>query len=63
MNLTIGNTKNQTMSSREIADLVESRHDNVKLSMERLAGKGIISFTSSTESLHEGAGVRPLENY
>lgn len=32
-----------TMSSREIADLVESRHDKVKQSIERLAAKGVIS--------------------
>lgn len=32
-----------TMSSREIAELVESRHDVVKLSIERLAKSGVIS--------------------
>lgn len=32
----------QTMTSREIAKLVESRHDNVKRAIERLADKGII---------------------
>lgn len=31
-----------TMSSREIAELVESRHDHVKRSIERLADKGVI---------------------
>lgn len=31
-----------TMSSREIADLVESRHDDVKRSIERLANRGVI---------------------
>jgi phage regulator Rha-like protein len=31
-----------TMTSREIADLVESRHDKVKQSIERLAGRGVI---------------------
>ncbi len=31
------------MSSREIADLVEKRHDNVKRTIETLAEKGIIS--------------------
>ncbi|PHM45901.1 antirepressor [Xenorhabdus mauleonii] len=33
---------NLTMSSREIADLVESRHDSVKRTIERLAERGII---------------------
>jgi len=32
-----------TMSSREIAELVGSRHDKVKQSIERLAEKGVIS--------------------
>ncbi|WP_436873723.1 phage antirepressor KilAC domain-containing protein [Kosakonia sacchari] len=31
-----------TMSSQEIADLVESRHDHVKRSIERLAERGVI---------------------
>lgn len=34
MNLTVAN---QTMTSREIADLLETRHDSVKRSIERLA--------------------------
>lgn len=32
-----------TMTSREIADLVESRHDDVKRSIDRLAERGAIS--------------------
>ncbi|MGR9579958.1 phage antirepressor KilAC domain-containing protein [Pandoraea sputorum] len=39
-----------TMSSREIADLVDSRHDKVKQSIERLAARGVI-------------GVPPLGEY
>lgn len=54
---------NQTMSSREIAELVESRHDSVKRSMETLRDKEIISFTQSVETSHEGAGSRPVEVY
>lgn len=53
----------QTMSSREIAELVESRHDNVKRSMETLRDKGIISFTQSEETSHDGAGARPIAVY
>lgn len=34
-----------TMSSREIADLVESRHDSVKRTIERLQDKGLIQLT------------------
>lgn len=52
-----------TMSSREIAELVESRHDSVKRTIERLAEKGLISFTPSVETSHDGAGSRPVEVY
>jgi phage antirepressor YoqD-like protein len=33
----------KTMTSREIAEVVESRHDKVKQSIERLVAKGVIS--------------------
>lgn len=52
-----------TMSSREIADLVDSRHDSVKRTMERLSEKTVIRFTPSVETSHEGAGARPIEVY
>jgi phage antirepressor YoqD-like protein/predicted transcriptional regulator len=55
--------QNQTMSSREIAELVESRHDSVKRSMETLQDKGLISFTQSVETSHAGAGARPVDVY
>lgn len=35
-------SSNITMTSREISELVESRHDKVKQSIERLVAKGII---------------------
>ena len=38
-----------TMSSREIADLVESRHDSVKRTIERLQDKGLIQLTPMGE--------------
>lgn len=38
-----GNAGPLTMSSLEIADLVDSRHDKVKQSIERLAERGVIS--------------------
>jgi phage antirepressor YoqD-like protein len=38
-----------TMSSREIADLVESRHDDVKRSISRLASRGVISIPPLAE--------------
>lgn len=45
----------QTMSSREIAELVESRHDKVKQSIERLAARGAISLPPLGEYL-DGLG-------
>lgn len=41
MNLTIAGQQ-QTMTSREIADLVESRHDSVKRTIDRLVESGVI---------------------
>lgn len=38
-----------TMSSREIAELVESRHDSVKRTIERLQEKGLIQLTPMVE--------------
>ncbi|SEL45301.1 Rha family transcriptional regulator [Halomonas daqiaonensis] len=49
-----------TMSSREIAELVESRHDKVKQSMERLAERGLITFTPVGE---KSTGGRPAVAY
>lgn len=47
-----------TMSSLEIAELVESRHDTVKLSMERLAARGVIQLPPLTEvKNHQGQSV------
>lgn len=38
-----------TMTSREIAELVQSRHDNVRVTIERLAGKGVIQLPAMQE--------------
>ena len=40
-----------TMSSREIADLVDSRHDKVKQSIQRLAERGVIDLPPLGEYL------------
>lgn len=61
--LAVPSTAPITMSSREIAELVESRHDSVKRSIERLRDQGVVSFTPSVETSHEGAGARPVEVY
>lgn len=38
-----------TMSSLELSELVESRHDNVKVTIERLAERGVISLPAMQE--------------
>lgn len=43
------NSSALTMSSREIVDLVESRHDSVKRTIERLQDKGLIQLTPMVE--------------
>ena len=55
------NSKVLTMSSREIAVVVNSRHDSVKRTMERLCDKGVISITPLVEP-QEGGG-KPLTIY
>lgn len=50
----------ETMSSREIAALVESRHDSVKRTIERIAEKGVITFTPMVE---KPTGGRPSTAY
>ena len=61
MNLIIPPTA--TMTSREIADLLDIRHDSVKRTMERLSEKGLVRFTPTVETSHSGAGARPAEVY
>lgn len=56
MNLTITGQQ-QTMTSREIADLVESRHDDVKRSIDRLAKSGAISEPPMADGAKAANGV------
>lgn len=53
-------TEKLTMSSKEISELLESRHDNVKTAIERLSHKGIITFTAMQE---KPTGGRPAVSY
>jgi len=48
-----------TMTSREIADLVESRHDSVKRTIERLAEAGVIVRPPSVDEHSKDAMGRP----
>lgn len=50
-----------TMSSREIADLVEARHNDVIATIERLFSKGLLRSTRKTR--REETGGRPIEVY
>lgn len=50
-----------TMSSREIADLVEARHNDVIATIDRLFGKGLLR--SSRKTRRESTGGRPVDVY
>ncbi len=57
------NSDTLTMTSREIATLVESRHDKVKQSIERLQIRNLVSFTPTGEKSETGRpGVVYLVN-
>ncbi|WP_150712749.1 Rha family transcriptional regulator [Pseudomonas fluorescens] len=49
------------MSSREIADLVEARHNDVIVTIERLFSKGLLRSTRKTR--REATGGRPVDVY
>lgn len=49
-----------TMTSQEIADLVGSRHDNVKRTIDTLAAGGVITFPQAEE---KPTGGRPVTLY
>lgn len=51
----------RTMSSREIAELVEARHNDVVATIERLFSKNLLR--SSRKSRREATGGRPIEVY
>ncbi|MBH9718919.1 phage antirepressor KilAC domain-containing protein [Burkholderia contaminans] len=53
-------TQTVTMSSREIADLVGSRHDNVRVTIERLTERGVIALPAMQE---KATGGRPSVEY
>ncbi|MFA4547979.1 phage antirepressor KilAC domain-containing protein [Xanthomonas perforans] len=48
------------VTSREIAELVESRHDNVRVAIERLAERGVIALPAAQE---KPTGGRPSIAY
>ena len=52
---TMNNT--QTMTSREIAEVVEKRHDNVKRTIETLVSTGVISNPQIEDGIKAANGV------
>jgi len=54
MNKLINASQNLTMSSREIAKLINKEHANIKISAERLAEKGVILTLATQEFEHNG---------
>lgn len=64
MNALMNTSAALTMSSLEISDLVESRHDNVKVTIERLAVRGVIQLPALQEvrnHIGQIVSVYPLE--
>ncbi|QJE03640.1 phage regulatory protein/antirepressor Ant [Massilia forsythiae] len=51
------------MSSREIADLVEKRHDNVLRTIESLAQRRAIALPQSEEVPNDGPGPKTIRQY
>lgn len=55
----IGGNGKRTMSSLEISDLVESRHDNVKVTIERLVKRGVIGLPAMQDVVnHQNQTVK-----
>lgn len=53
MNLMVTAQNGPTMTSRQIAELVESRHDDVKRSIKRLAERGVIGLPPTADVKNE----------
>jgi len=62
-NASITSTTETTMSSREIADLVEKRHDNVLRTIQTLSARGAIALPQLEEVLNDGPGPRTIGQY
>lgn len=53
----VSTNQSHSMTSREIAELVESRHDDVKRSIARLAERGVISEPPMADGMKSANGV------
>lgn len=47
-------TTQPTMTTREVADLIEKQHSNIKISAERLSASGVIGTLAPQEFTHNG---------
>jgi phage antirepressor YoqD-like protein len=63
LNLQTTGGSDVTMSSREIAELVEKRHDNVLRTIETLAARGAITLPQNEEVMNDGPGPRTIGQY
>ncbi len=63
MNAIMSTDATLTMTSRQIAELVEQRHDNVKRTMETLGEKGVISLPQIEEVSNTGPGPKTIGIY
>jgi phage regulator Rha-like protein len=54
MNMQLMTTQAKLMSTREIAELIEKQHSNIKISAERLAASGVIGTLAPQEFTHNG---------
>lgn len=63
MNQLLTVDKIQTMTSREIADLVEKRHDNVMRTVENLVTAHVITPPQFEEVLNDGPGPKMVGQY
>jgi len=54
MNVLMTTNQPMTMSTREIAELLEKQHSNIKISAERLSDKGVIGTLAPQEFYHNG---------
>lgn len=61
MHLITSNKASKTMSSREIVEVVEKRHDSVKRTMDTLQSKGLITITQTVEPTPGGG--KPVTVY
>lgn len=52
-----------TLTSREIADLLEMRHDNVKRTIDALASRGAITLPQIEEVSNDGPGPKKIYIY